>query len=169
MIRIPTIPTVHPVRCCYNWFLISAITFPSIIFWFHLYFNSWLHFFEKLYLLIRGSLQGSEIHIKISFHFSLSIVICMLKQIESGYKIINADKNPIKRCLTWKFRKIILLKLTDKVRFHLNISSTMRKNCKLVSRLEVIEENCAKCYLLLYLVWWPRFLISKQHFRWFLL
>ena len=25
------------------------------------------------------------------------------------------------------------------------------------------------CYLLFYLVWCPRFLISKQHFRWFLL
>ncbi len=64
--------------------------------------------------------------------------------------------------------KLILLKLQDRVNFHLNISSTMKKT-KFVSGLEVIGENCAYVILLFYLVWWPRFLISKQHFRWFLL
>ena len=33
----------------------------------------------------------------------------------------------------------------------------------------VLRENCTKCYLLFYLLWWPHFLISMQHFCWFLL
>ena len=37
-------------------------------------------------------------------------------------------------------KKIILLKIADK---DLNISSTMKKKCKLVSRLEVLGENHA--------------------------
>ena len=63
------------------------------------------------------------------------------------------------------FEKLILLKLADKVSFHLNISSTVKKieTCIWFR----IGENCA--YLLFYLVWWPRFLISKQYFCWFFL
>ena len=59
----------------------------------------------------------------------------------------------------WK--KFILLKLAGQFS---SISSTTAN----LSRLEVIGlgENCA--YLLCYIAWWPRFLISKQHF-WLLL
>ena len=71
-------------------------------------------------------------------------------------------------CKLENFEKVILLKLADKVSFHPNISFTMKKSCNLVTRLKVIRENCW-CYLLFYLLWWPRFLISKQHFCWFLL
>ncbi len=66
--------------------------------------------------------------------------------------------------------KIIFLKLVNvkKVICHLNISSTMKNNWKLVSRFFQVK-LCFKCYSLFYLVWWPCFTISKQHFHWFLL
>ncbi len=76
---------------------------------------------------------------------------------------------------------LILLKLadnTDNSSVHLNISSTMKK----LQICILFRSNRRKlslcylfklCYLLFYLVWWhdawPRFLISKQHFHWFLL
>ena len=65
------------------------------------------------------------------------------------------------------FEKLILLKLVDKVSLHLNIFPSMKKKpCKIVSR---DRRKLCLCHLLFYLLWWPRFLISKQHFRWFLL
>ncbi len=66
------------------------------------------------------------------------------------------------------FEKLILLKLADKVSVHLNISSTMRKMQSCLSFRSNRRKLCL-CYLLFYLVWWPCFLISKQHFCWFLL
>ncbi len=60
----------------------------------------------------------------------------------------------------------------DKVTFHLNTSSTMgeKKNlCKVVSCLEVLGEIVLMLFIVFCLVWWPCFLISKQHLRWFLL
>ncbi len=66
------------------------------------------------------------------------------------------------------FEKLILLKLADKVRVHLNISSTMRKLQSCVSFRSNKRKLCL-CYSLFYLVWWPHFLISKQQFCWFLL
>ncbi len=71
-------------------------------------------------------------------------------------------------CLTWNFEKVMLLKLTDKVSFHLNISSTMQNLQTRISFRSNRRKMCL-CYLLFYLLWWPRCLISKQHFRWFLL
>ena len=66
------------------------------------------------------------------------------------------------------FEKLFLLKLVDKVSFHLNISSTIKTLQTCISFRSNRRKLCL-CYLLFYLVWWPHFLISKQHVRWFLL
>ncbi len=66
-----------------------------------------------------------------------------------------------------KFEKLILLRLAEKVSFHLNISSKMKKLQTCISS-RINKRKLCLCYLLFYLVWWPRFLISKQHFCWFL-
>ncbi len=67
------------------------------------------------------------------------------------------------------FEKLILVKLVDKVSFHLNITSTVKRLQTCILFISN-SRNCAYViYCLNYLVWWPRFLISKQHFHWFLL
>ena len=50
------------------------------------------------------------------------------------------------------FEKLLLLKLVDKVSFHLNISPTMEKMQTCIS--------FGSIYLLFYLVWWPRFIFQ---------
>ena len=71
------------------------------------------------------------------------------------------DRNIILLTLRWKFWKINLLKLTNKVSFHPNISLTMRKLQSRISFWSNRRKFCL-CNLLFYLVWWPRFLISKN-------
>ncbi len=54
------------------------------------------------------------------------------------------------------------------VTFHLNMSPTMKK-MKISILFRSTTRKLFLCYLLFYLVWWPHFVISKQHFCWFLL
>ncbi len=65
------------------------------------------------------------------------------------------------------FEKLSWLKLAEKASFHLNISSTKKK----LEMCKLFRSNRWKLclWLLFYLVWWQRFLISKQPFRWLLL
>ncbi len=71
------------------------------------------------------------------------------------------------------FEKLILLKLADKVSFHWNIPSTMKKKKKKkkVETCILFRSNrrklCLCYYSLFYLVWWSHCLISK-YFHWFL-
>ena len=57
------------------------------------------------------------------------------------------------------FEKLIFLKLADKVRFHLNISFTMKTKLQTCISFRSNRRKMCLCYLLFYLVWWPRFLI----------
>ncbi len=78
-------------------------------------------------------------------------------------KIITSSK--FKGAWHENLKKLVLLKLADKVSFDLNISSSLKKLQTCISFRSNMK-NCAyKCHLLFYLVWWPRFLISKQHFH----
>ena len=61
----------------------------------------------------------------------------------------------------------ISFKLADMVTFHSKTSSIMKNLQIYISFVSILKKQCL-CYLLFY-KWWPRFLISKRVFRWFLL
>ena len=73
----------------------------------------------------------------------VQLLICLHKQLVGHVMLKVCNNNE-------KFeKKLILLKFPEKISFRVNITSTIKKTCKLVSCLEVIGENCAyKCYLL---------------------